>query len=258
MNMLHGDAVARACLLFTLLTGCSTSDGHGQAPGAAIECIPAATPESPTGFSLQPFCAPEDPGKGNAWFAASGEVLALTGYAFPPENDSAAAFVDGWDVHFERLLTTIDALTLSENPDQQKGTQLGTGKLVARANGPWAVDLSHSDASYLTGKGGGSELAVPIAALNNQNQNGGGAFATDGTRYAFGFDLIAANRSAQNVNLDPAALADYQEMTEKGCTVLYVGSATFKGDPQVEGCVTEASRGWPQTVSFRLCFQSPT
>jgi hypothetical protein len=257
MKLSVRDAVVRAALLLTTLSACSSTDSHGQAPGAAIECVPAATPSSATGYTLQPFCAPKDPGKGNVWFAASGEVLALTGYAFPPASDSDAAFVDGWDVHFERLLTTIDAITLSENPDQQKGTQLGTGKLVARVNGPWAVDLSHGDASYLTGKGGGNELAVPIAALNNQNQNGGGGFATDGTRYAFGYDLVTASDSAQNVNLDAEALADYEEMTQHGCTVLYVGSATFKGDPKVDGCVTEASQAWPRTVNFRLCFKSP-
>lgn len=257
MNFLHGDAVACAFLILVSSTGCSATDNHGQAPGAASECIPRASTESATGFALQPFCAPKDPGKGNVWFAASGEVLALTGYAFPPASDSDAAFVDGWDVHFDRLLTTIDALTLSENPDQQKGTQLGTGKQVARVNGPWAVDLSHRDASYLPGKGGGNELAVPIAALNNQNENGGRAFATDGTRYAFGFDVIAADESAQNVNLDADALADYEQMTQAGCAVLYVGRATFKGDPQVDGCVTEASQSRPQTVNFRFCFKSP-
>ena len=170
MHFLPGDAVVRAALILTILTGCSASDDHSQAPGAAIECVPADPKTSPTGYSLQPFCAPKDPGKGNVWFAASGEVLALTGYAFPPASDSDGVFVDGWQVHFERLLTTIDSLTLSENPDQQKGTQLGTGKLVAKVKGPWAVDLSHRDASYLTGKGGGSELAVPIAALR---RNGG-------------------------------------------------------------------------------------
>jgi len=257
MKLLRGDAVVRALFGLTLLTACSGSDDHGQAPGAAIECVPSETPASATGFQLQPFCSPQDPGKGNVWFAASGEALAITGYPFPPTSEDDAAFVDGWDVHFDHLLTTIDELTLSENPDQQKGTQLGTGKLVARVDGPWAVDLSRNDASYLTGKGGGRELAVPIAALNNQNENGGGAFATDGTRYAFGFEVIPATVSAQNVNLDAEALADYEEMTEKGCSVMYVGRATFKGDEAVDGCVTEASRAWPKTVNFRFCFKSP-
>jgi len=256
MNLLRGSAVVRAFSVLCLVTGCSANGEPRRAPGAASACVPAPTPTSASGFALQPFCAPSDPGKGNIWFAASGEVLALTGYAFPPASDSDAAFVDGWEVRFEHLLTTIDGLTLSENPDQQKGTQLGTGRLVARVNGPWAVDLSHRDERYLAGKGGGSELAVPIAALDRQNQNDDRAFATDGTRYAFGFDLIAATPSAQNVNLDPEALADYEEMTQSGCAVLYVGTATFKGDPKFPGCVTEASQSWPQTVHFRLCFKS--
>jgi hypothetical protein len=257
MSFLRGDAVVRALLCLAILTGCSSNDSSNHASGAALECVPAANPESATGFALQPFCAPEDPGKGNVLFTASGEVLALTGYDFPPASDSDAAFVDGWDVHFEHLITTLDALTLSENPDQQKGTQLGTGKLVAQLDGPWAVDLSRHDASYLAGKGGGSELAVPIAALDNQNKNGGAAFATDGTRYAFGFDVVPAGKSAKNVNLDSEALAHYEQMTHDGCTVLYVGTATFKGDPEVEGCVTEASEKLPKVVNFSLCFRSP-
>ena len=186
--------------------------------------------------------------------------MALTGYSFPPASDSDAAFVDGWDVKFTRLLTTIDKIQLSENPDYEKGSQAVTGKLVAEVDGPWAVDLSHSDPSYLPGKGGAGEQAVPIAALNSQNQKRRrfGNSLPDGTRYAFGFDVIAASDQAENVNLDADALSDYQDMVHSGCAVLYVGTATFKGDPKFDGCVTEASKAWPTTVSFHLCFKSPT
>jgi len=191
-------------------------------------------------------------------FAASGEVLALTGYAFPPQSPDDAAFVDGWDVHFSHLLTTLDQLKLSENPDYDPGSQVGSGKLVAEADGPWAVDLSDADSTYLQGKGGPGEQAVPIAALTNQYRAGGDAFATDGSRYAFGFDVVAAADGAQNVNLDADALGEYQRMVSEGCAVLYVGQATFKGDANVAGCVTEGSKTWPKTVNFRLCFKSPT
>jgi hypothetical protein len=257
MTWFRLDAALCAALCIVSVTGCSSSD-HPNGGNASLECVPAATPHSASGYALQPFCAPKDPGRGNIWFAASGEVLALTGYAFPPASDSDAAFVDGWDVHFSHLLATIDDITLSENPDYQKGSQRSTGKLVARVNGPWAVDLSHSDPSYLTGKGGAGEQAVPIAALAAQNENGGGAFATDGSRYAFGFDTVAATDEAQNVNLDAEALAHYEEMVQAGCAVMYVGTATFKGDPKVDGCVTEATQTWPKTVAFTLCFASPT
>ena len=41
---------------------------------------------------------------GSIQFTASGEVLALGGYAFPPANPDDPAFVDGWEVKFTKLL----------------------------------------------------------------------------------------------------------------------------------------------------------
>ncbi|MGA7122066.1 MAG: hypothetical protein WBY94_18310, partial [Polyangiaceae bacterium] len=205
------------------------------------------------------FRSPTDPGPGGILFAASGEVLALTGYPFPPVNVGDPAFVDGWDVHFTRLLVTVDKIRLSSNPDLSPGDQSQTGPLLAEVLGPWAIDLAHGDPSYLPGKGGPGEEAVPIASLGRAS-----AFATDGTRYAFGFDLIAAttetadSRPTMNVNIDAAGLADYEDMVQRQCTVLYVGTATFKGDPSFAGCIDAEHATWPTTVDFRLCFQSPT
>ena len=261
MNYLQATAAIPAALLIALLSGCSSSETAKSGTDMALECTPADTPQSASGYSLQPFCAPQDPGPGNIWFAASGEVLALTGYAFPPASDSDAAFVDGWDVKFTRLLTTIDKIQLSENPDEEKGSQAVTGPLVAEVDGPWAVDLSHSDPSYLPGKGGfpANRRCPSQRSIHKISENGGSSFATDGTRYAFGFDVIAASDQAQNVNLDADALADYQDMVTSGCAVLYVRTATFKErDPKFDGCVTEASKALPATVSFHLCFKSPT
>ncbi len=255
MSSFVRDLLVGAAACAALLPACS---GNGKPSPGDLQCTPAAVTQSASGYALHSFCAPSDPGPGNIWFAASGEVLALTGYAFPPASAGDAAFVDGWDLKFTRLLTTIDKIQLSENPDFQPGSQQATGNLVAEVDGPWAVDLSHADASYLAGKGGAGEEAVPIVALNSQNKNGGDAFATDGTRYAFGFDFVTASDQAQNVNLDADSLADYSDMVSNGCTVLYVGSATFKGDPQFPGCITDATSAWPTTVSFRLCFKSPT
>ena len=96
------------------------------------------------------FTPPADPGPGGILFAVSGEVLALTGYAFPPVNDGDPAFVDGWQVSFTRLLTTVDKITLSSNPDVSPGNQALTGPapgsvgggLVAEVDGPWAVEFA--------------------------------------------------------------------------------------------------------------------
>jgi hypothetical protein len=231
----------------------SPDEGGGPAdsattPDGGSTCIPTTG----TPGALATFTPPADPGPGGILFAASGEVLALTGYPFPPVNPGDPVFVDGWDVHFTRLLTTIDKIKLSNNPDLSPG--------------PWAVDLAHSDPSYLPGKGGAGEEAAPIASLKNQNRVGGTpGFATDGTRYAFGFDVVAATsrtcdgRPTMNVNLDAAGQADYQTMIAEGCAVFYVGTATFKGGT-VSG-FTDCNAGhenWPTTVNFDLCFKSPT
>jgi hypothetical protein len=231
--------------------GCSSSSTNKAA---------APVDGGTTAGTTASFTPPVDPGPGGILFAASGEALALTGYAFPPANDGDPAFVDGWQVDFTRLLVTIDKLTLSANPDFVPGDESKTGALVAEADGPWAVDLSKSDPKNLPGKGGPGEQAVPIVALRSQNKNGNQPFATDGTRYAFGFDVVPATASALPVNLDAAAMADYQQMITDQCAVLYIGTATFKGGtvPGHTDCNAGAYASWPTTVNFHLCFKSPT
>ena len=81
------------------------------------------------------FQPPADPGPGGILFAASGEVLALTGYAFPPASDNDPAFVDGWQVDFRRLLVTIDKITLSNNPDLMPGDVSGSLIYDAKTGG---------------------------------------------------------------------------------------------------------------------------
>ena len=193
-------------------------------------------------------------------FAASGEVLALTGYAFPPATPDDVAFVDGWQVLFDRLLVTIDKIKISDNPDKFSGDQSQTDALVAEVDGPWAVDLHRSDPSYLEGKGGAGEQAVPITTLTNQNKNGGAPFPADGTRFAFGFDIVPAVATATKVNLDAAAETDYDEMVTNQCTVLYVGTAAFKGDKANSDCYPPQQMmfPFPDVVEFKLCFKSPT
>lgn len=207
-------------------------------------------------------------------FTVSGEQLAQTGYAFPPTNPGDPAFVDGWEVHFTRLLVTIDNVTLSEGPNVRPGDESCTESTVARVSGPWAVDLAHSDPNNLPGKGGPDEQAIPIVALASANYPAGHAapFDTSGTTsYAFSFDMTTATEGAMNVNLDAAGLVDYEGMIAEGCAVLYVGAARFQGtkcscpaaltstaacDPAIYG-----PGKWPQagdTVPFRLCFKSPT
>jgi hypothetical protein len=194
---------------------------------------------------------------GTILFAASGEVLALTGYDFPPKQPDDPAFVDGWEVKFKELLVTIDHVKISDNPDTSPGDESLTGKTLAQIDGPWAINLSKDDIkNNLPGKGDPGEQAIPFACISKQSDGSG--FKTDGTRYAFGFDIAKASASAKKLNLDAAASADYDKMVMDGCAVLYVGTATFKGDAQFAGCVPNGYDKWPKAVDFKLCFKSPT
>jgi hypothetical protein len=196
-----------------------------------------------------------DPGPGGILVAASGEVLALQGYPFPPANPGATAFVDGWEMHFDRLLVTVDHVVIADSPDTSPTDQSKTGPVVAEQDGPWVIDL-HAGGP-LQGKGGNGEQAVPFTSFTSQNKNGDGPF--DPTlRYAFGFDVVPATASAINVNLDAAAMSDYQEMIAQGYTVLYVGTATFAGGSCTTSDSTYDFNKLPSVVHFRFGFRSPT
>jgi hypothetical protein len=216
-------------------TGCGNSTGSGGTGGTG------------TGGAAAP---------GSLVFDISGEVLALGGYGFPPATMDDPAFVDGWEIEFTELLVTVDKITLSETPDTSAGDQSKTGVLVAELDGPWAVDLHKG--GPLPGKGGAGEQAVELATLDDQNRNGGKPFAAD-TRYAFGFDVVAATAGARLVNLDAQGTADYTMMQQSGYTVLYVGTATFKGGASCTPTPADPEfAAFPQVVNFKLGFKSPT
>src|SRR5689334_7371597 len=75
---------------------------------------------------------------GTVQLTASGEVLALDGYAFPAQSGDSD-FVDGWEVRFTKFIAVFDKVTLSEHPDTAPFDQSQTGKVVAEIDGPWAI-----------------------------------------------------------------------------------------------------------------------
>jgi hypothetical protein len=239
-------------------TGTGGTPAAGGTGGSADAAAPdAGAPDGASAGALKAFTPPPaNPGAKSVLFTASGEVLALGGYAFPPATMDDPAFVDGWEVKFSRLLVTVDKITLSENPDKVPTDQSMTGAVVAEVDGPWAIDLHKDDPAYITGKGGTDERAVPLVALTSQNKNANKPFDTAaGTRYGFGFDLVPATTDAMNVNLGPEALTDYAQMVTNKCAVLYVGTATWKGTTCTPATGFEKL---PTTVNFNLCFKSPT
>lgn len=194
-----------------------------------------------------------NPKGGVIQFTASGESLALGGYGFPPAGDSPA-FVDGWEVHFESLLVTFDYIHLSENPDKAPTDQSQTDNKVAQAAGPWAVDLHKG--GPLLGKGGSDEQALPIELVTSQNLRGEEPF--DSTkRYAFGFDIVPASPAAKKLNLDAAGDANYATMAKNGWTVMYVGTATWKGTSCTSTNPAYDFSAYPKVVKFRFGFRSP-
>jgi hypothetical protein len=201
-------------------------------------------------------CGGSNGNGGPIQFTASGEVLALDGYSFPPATKDDARFVDGWEIHFMKVLVVFDKVTLSENPDTSPSDQSQTGKVVAEIDGPWAIDLHQP--GPLTGKGGGDEKAYPIEPIANQNRNGNAAFDPT-VRYAFGFDSVAATASAKLLQIaadDP----DYAMMVQNGWNVLYVGTATWQGGASCfsSGPASYDFSAIPQKVTFRFGFATPT
>jgi hypothetical protein len=191
---------------------------------------------------------------GTIQLTASGESLALGGYAFPPASADAPAFVDGWEVRFDKVLVTLDHATLSENPDAVPTDQSRSGRLVAQLDGPWAIDLHRG--GPITGKGGSDEQAIELGTIDAQNAVGGGALDA-GVRYALGFSTVPASASAKRVALD-AADPDYAEMIAKGYVVLYIGTATFHGTACTSTDPSFDFSQLPAQVDFRLGFRSPT
>lgn len=184
----------------------------------------------------------------------SGEDAATEGFLFP--TGSEVTFADGWELHFRHVLVTIGNVTLSENPDRSPIDQSQTDGAVARADGPFAVDLTApGDAP---GAGGEGE-ALRLTTVPSQNLRGGEPFALD-RRYAFGFSILEATASARRVGFEPGSPADqaYERMIERGDAVLYVGTAEFRGESCETGDPSYPFEALPVTVPFELGFPTPT
>jgi hypothetical protein len=186
--------------------------------------------------------------------AISGEDIATDGIAFP--GGSEVTIVDGWQIELSHVLVTIGNVTLSNDPDLAPSDQSRMGAVAARAEGPWAVDL------HVPGTipgAGGEGLATPLAWLENESERGGSAFVSD-QRYGFSYDIVPASANATIVNFegDDDAQAAYGAMIEAGATVLYVGTATFKGGDCQSSALDYDFSQLPEKVPFRLAFQTPT
>ena len=212
-------------------------------------------------------CAEEESAsRPNLTVTIAGEGAAVTGFDFPSNDSTAPAFVDGWEVRFERILVTVADVALTDNPDVSPTDQSLTGARVASAKGPWAVDMTKPGTSSelkLTNYPSAEDLALGRSAtaqplVRLQSFDDGSQTFDPAVRYGFNFEFVAATPAAKKTNLDDAATADYAEMIANGWSVLYVGEARFKGvdcrssDPDYD------FDKLPKTVRFRFGFATPT
>jgi hypothetical protein len=227
-----------------ILAACSSSDSSGSNPNLAV--------------------------------AMAGDAESYTGFAFPAASENDPAFVDGWEVRFDRILVTVDRVVLTDNPDVSPTDQSQTGPVVAQGNGPWVIDVTrpgsattdvHTGAIRPLHEGEGTleHDGSPNAQILTRlgGLDGNKSFDTS-VRYGFGFDFLAATPSAAQPNLDDAGKADYADMVQKGISVLYVGTATFKGTDckASDSALPEKDRfdfaRLPKSVKFRFGFKTPT
>lgn len=194
-----------------------------------------------------------DPG-GSIDVQISAEDAGTDGFLFP--TGSEVVITDGWSIRFDHVLVTIGGVTISENPDVAPSDQSQTGAAVARAEGPWAVDLAvPGDVPGAGGEG----TAVPLVSIAAQNLAGNAPFASD-QRYAFSYEIVAAAASAEKVNFTddgPAATA-YEDAVARGCSLLLVGTATFEGTACEVSDDAYDFTAIPAEVPFSLCLDTPT
>ena len=210
--------------------------------------------------TFRSFTAPSTtPVNGSFLFTITAEESASEGFGFPPPAGSTEPFfIDGWEVKYDHLLATVDNITLSSNPDMTPANPAMTGPVVARANGPWAIDLAKEgpvDAKEMEGK------AFPLVRITNQSAvTGTPAFSTT-AKYAFGFDLVAADANPIDVNLDAEAKAAYQVMRSNGWSYWIKGTATYRGTMGTPACrSTNAAYDYariPKVVTFTFGWRVP-
>jgi hypothetical protein len=231
--------------------GMAGGSAGGMAGGTAMDA----------GVTFRAFTAPSTTAvNGSFLVTVTAEESASEGFGFPPPAASTEPFfIDGWEVKYDHLLVTVDNVTLSSNPDMNPNDPATTGPVVARANGPWAIDLAKEGplvAKEMEGK------SFPLTRVLNQTAvSGTPAFSTT-AKYALGFDLVAADGNPFDVNLDADAKAAYQVMRANGWSYWIKGTATYKGAMGSPACrssnMTYDYARIPKVVTFTFGWRVPT
>lgn len=191
------------------------------------------------------------PGKG-IHVQISGEDFGPEGFPFP-QGAAEAAIADGWEIKFDHVLVSFGNITISENPDKVPTDQSQTDEKVAEDKGPYIADLAREGTE--TGAGGEGK-AILVKTIADQNLKGNAPFASD-RKYAFGYETLVPTDAATKLNLEASADPHVATMKEKGYSVMYVGTATFKGT----ACTSSDDAyftTFPTEVAFAIGFATPS
>ena len=177
--------------------------------------------------------APADPGKGGILFTRLGRGARAHRLSVSAgDADDARSSTDGRC----NSIGSSSRSTRSRSrriPTRIRGDQSKTGAVVAEVDGPWAVDLHRGGPDTSPARAAGRASRADRRA--HERRRAATPFATDGTRYAFGFDIVAATAQREEREPRRGGARRLREMVENGCAVLYVGTATFKGDKTRRG-----------------------
>ena len=247
----------------------STAGNGGDGGGGASTASGGGVIVGDGGVSLKTFSAPADPGPDGIVVSASGEALAITGFAFPPADPTNDTYmVDGWSFSLTAYITVFG----SRDPLVQPGhrcppTNRSMAPVVARTRmargSPTCTRAECSPAKAAT-------VSRRRRSWRSRSRTTGPGFDST-TTYGFGFSTVAApaDYNAFNVNLTADEADDYAYMVANGYSVLYIGTATFKGTictqstvatntPSADGGAGYDFTKMPETVNFRLGFSTPT
>ena len=247
-----------ALALTALLSGCGDS-GTSAPDDAGTDAVTSTDVATPPGDAALPpsFATPAAPAFTTATrdprtiqVSVSSEDLGQLGFDYSATPEAGAiVFVDGWEVHFARILVTVANIRLNR-PGATPTDQSSVGAAVAAISGSFAIDAQK--AGPLSGAGGAPETAIPLAVIAAPSAGG----SLDPTvRYAFSYDAVPATAGARNVNLDAGGVTLYEQMLRRGWSHYVEGTATYRG---MTTSLPAVFADYPTAVTFRLGWTAPT
>ena len=237
--------------LAVALAACGSTPSAGDAGGSdggGVSDVAAVDPDASLPMSFRTPVAPaftsttSAPRTINVSITGEGEAQEGFDYTATPAM-GARVFVDGWEVRFSRVLTTVANVRLNR-PGTSPSDRSVVGAAVFTSPRAFAVDLAKR--GPLTGSDG--DTAIPLMVISGAD--GGGALDPS-VRYAFSYDLVRARAEAVNVNLDAEGVSAYEEMLRRGWTWRVEGTATYRGAAAMAGT---AFASYPTTVNFSFGF----